>query len=171
MCATTMSSTSLHTALTSQFSSSFWPFSSTTPTFRCTSSALPRFWQEAGGEKEPVSGFFCSPNHGRGLKFQKTCASHSNHYWWGHSQSHAGFTGHLHKLGPVEVLQWVWEINVVLGSVDVYFINIFREGVDVCSISLSGHLCDDYPQRDFLPTVKIYTFSNTLIMTRPQLLM
>lgn len=43
MCATTISRTSLHTALMSQLNSSFWPFSSTTPTFLCTSSALPRF--------------------------------------------------------------------------------------------------------------------------------
>lgn len=44
MCATTISRTSLHTALMSQLSSSFWPFRSTTPTFLCTSSTLPRFF-------------------------------------------------------------------------------------------------------------------------------
>ena len=55
MWATTISRTSLHTALMSQLSSSFWLFSSTTTTFLCTSSTLPRFlWAERGGKTDEV---------------------------------------------------------------------------------------------------------------------
>lgn len=46
MWATTISKTSLQTALMSQVSSSFWPFSSTTPTFLCTSSTLRFLWSD-----------------------------------------------------------------------------------------------------------------------------
>lgn len=105
MCATTISRRSLQTALISQLSSSFWPFSSTTPTFLCTSSTLPRFlWGDNKIKRRSSVDYTWNITLRSWRKCNRSISFHPHHYWTRNREGNTGLTGHLHKFRAVKVL-------------------------------------------------------------------